>query len=244
MNTEALALANAKPIACPDQLQRNPPSQFQNAPRIQEAVTAKLEKKILLWLAARMPASINSDHLTLLGFAAMCLACASYILARHNRIGLLLATLCLALNWFGDSLDGTLARVRNRQRPRYGFYVDHIIDSIGALLLMGGLAASGFLDARIAMGMLVAFLLLSIETYLATYTIGTFRMSFWKFGPTEIRLLLAIGNITLCFRPEARVPFVGYRLFDFGGIVAIVGMVTMLAIAVARNTTKLYRQGL
>jgi len=244
MNTEALALANAKPIACPDQLQRNPPSQFQNAPRIQEAVTAKLEKKILLWLAARMPASINSDHLTLLGFAAMCLACASYILARHNRAGLLLATLCLAVNWFGDSLDGTLARVRNRQRPRYGFYVDHIIDSIGALLLMGGLAASGFLDARIAMGMLVAFLLLSIETYLATYTIGTFRMSFWKFGPTEIRLLLALGNITLWFRPEARVPFVGYRLFDFGGIVAIVGMVTMLAIAVARNTTKLYRQGL
>jgi len=244
MNTEALALANAKPIACPDQLQRNPSSQFQNAPRIQEAVTAKLEKKILLWLAARMPASIHSDHLTLLGFAAMCLACASYILARHNRAGLLLATLCLAVNWFGDSLDGTLARVRNRQRPRYGFYVDHIIDSIGALLLMGGLAASGFLDARIAMGMLVAFLLLSIETYLATYTIGTFRMSFWKFGPTEIRLLLALGNITLWFRPEARVPFVGYRLFDFGGIVAIVGMITMLAFAVARNTTKLYRQGL
>src|SRR5277367_4535126 len=232
MNTEALALANAKPIACPDQLQRNPPSQFQNAPRIQEAVTAKLEKKILLWLAARMPASINSDHLTLLGFASMCLACASYILARRNRVGLLLATLCLALNWFGDSLDGTLARVRNHQRPRYGFYVDHIIDSIGALLLMGGLAASGYLDQRIAMGMLVAFLLLSIETYLATYTIGTFRMSFWKFGPTEIRILLALGNIVLYLRPEERVPLIGYRLFNVGGIIAIAGMSAMLAIAV------------
>jgi archaetidylinositol phosphate synthase len=244
MNTETLALANAKLIGRLDQPQKNPSSQFHAAPRIQEAVTAKLEKKALLWLAARIPSWINSDHLTLLGFAAMWLACASYILARHNRVGLLLATLCLALNWFGDSLDGTLARFRNHQRPRYGFYVDHIIDSIGALLLMGGLAASGYLNARIAMGMLVAFLLLSIETYLATYTIGSFRMSFWKFGPTEIRLLLAIGNITLWFRPEAKVPIAGYRLFDFGGMAAIAGMSVMLAIAVARNTTKLYRQGL
>ena len=244
MNTETLALANAKRIGRLDQSQKNPPSQFHAAPRIQEAVTANLEKKALLWLAARIPSWINSDHLTLLGFAAMWLACASYILARHNRVGLLLATLCLALNWFGDSLDGTLARFRNHQRPRYGFYVDHIIDSIGALLLMGGLAASGYLNARIAMGMLVAFLLLSIETYLATYTIGSFRMSFWKFGPTEIRLLLAIGNVTLWFRPEAKVPIAGYRLFDFGGMTAIAGMSVMLAIAVARNTTKLYRQGL
>jgi archaetidylinositol phosphate synthase len=244
MNTETLALANAKGTGRLDQPQKNPPSQFHTAPRIQEAVTARLEKKALLWLAARIPSWINSDHLTLLGFAAMWLACASYILARHNRVGLLLATLCLALNWFGDSLDGTLARVRYRQRPRYGFYVDHIIDSIGALLLMCGLAASGFLDARIAMGMLVAFLLLSIETYLATYTIGTFRMSFWKFGPTEIRILLALGNITLWFRPEAKAPIAGYRLFDFGGIVAIAGMSVILAIAVARNATKLYRQGL
>jgi len=242
MNTETLPLADAKHIGRPDQSHKDPPSQFQTAPRIQEAVTAKLEKKVLLWLAARIPSWINSDHLTLLGLAAMCLASASYVAARHNRVGLLLATICLALNWFGDSLDGTLARFRNRQRPRYGFYVDHIIDSIGALLLMGGLAASGYLNERIATGMLIAFLLLSIETYLATYTIGTFRMSFWKFGPTEIRLLLAIGNITLWFRPDAKVPIVGYRLFDFGGIVAIAGMSAMLAIAVARNTTKLYRQ--
>jgi archaetidylinositol phosphate synthase len=240
----SLALANGKRIEHPNAPKQDPPPQFENAPRIQEAVTASLEKKVLIWLAVRMPPWLNSDHLTLLGFASMGLAGASYILARRNRIGLLLATLCLALNWFGDSLDGTIARVRNRQRPRYGFYVDHIIDSIGALLLMGGLAASGFLDERIAMGMLVAFLLLSIETYLATYTIGTFRMSFWKFGPTEIRLMLAIGNITLWFRPSARVPIVGYRLFDFGGIVAIAGMSAMLFIAVVRNTAKLYREGL
>src|SRR5277367_334888 len=221
MNTEALALANAKPIACPDQLQRNPPSQFQNAPRIQEAVTAKLEKKILLWLAARIPSWINSDHLTLLGFAAMCLTCASYILARHNRVGLLLATLCLALNWFGDSLDGTLARVRNRQRPRYGFYVDHIVDSFGALFLMSGLAASTYVDWRIAMAMLIAFLLLSIESYLASYTLGIFRLSFANFGPTGIRILLSVGNVILWFRPKLKVPGLSYRLLDFGGLVAV-----------------------
>lgn len=242
MSVENIAIASTQHLKGPNTPKQDSRPHFENAPRIQEAVTATLEKKVLLWLAARTPARINSDHLTLLGFTAMCLACASYALARHNRIGLLLATICLALNWFGDSLDGTLARVRNRQRPRYGFYVDHIIDSIGALLLMGGLAASGYLDPGIAIGMLVAFLLLSIETYLATYTIGSFRMSFWKFGPTEIRILLALGNITLWLRPEARVPIVGYRLFDFGGIVAIAGMSAMLVIAVARNTTKLYRQ--
>src|SRR5271156_3129540 len=194
MNTEPLPLAKAKRIERSDQSQKKPPSHFQTAPRIQEAVTAKLEKKVLLWLAARIPSWINSDHLTLLGLAAMCLASASYVTARHNRVGLLLATLCLALNWFGDSLDGTLARVRNRQRPRYGFYVDHIIDSIGALLLIGGVAASGYIDWRIAMGMLIAFLLLSVETYLASYTLGVFRLSFAKLGPTEIRILLGLGN--------------------------------------------------
>ncbi|HVA72237.1 MAG TPA: CDP-alcohol phosphatidyltransferase family protein [Candidatus Limnocylindrales bacterium] len=215
---------------------------FRNALRIQESLTAGLERKALLWLAERMPARVNSDHLTLVGFAAMFLASGSYAMARWNHAGLLLATLCLALNWFGDSLDGTLARVRNRQRPRYGFYVDHMIDSIGALLLMGGLAASGYLDERIAMGMLAAFLLLSIETYLATYTMGTFRMSFWKFGPTEIRILLAVGNLALWLRPDARVPGLGYRLLDFGGLVAIAGMGGMLAIAAACHTVTLYRE--
>jgi phosphatidylglycerophosphate synthase len=216
--------------------------EFRNAVRIQESFTAGWERKTLIWLAARMPARVNSDHLTLLGFAAMFLACGSYVWARWNRSGLLLATACLALNWFGDSLDGTLARVRNRQRPRYGFYVDHMIDSIGAVLLMGGLAASGYLDERIAMGMLLGFLLLSIETYLATYTMGRFQMSFWKFGPTEIRILLALGNVALWLRPAARVPALGYRLFDVGGIVAIAGMGGMLAVAAARHTATLYQE--
>lgn len=215
---------------------------FQNAARIHHSVTAGIEKRALLWMAKRMPACVNSDHLTLLGFASMGMTCGGYVIARWSRLGLVIATVSLALNWFGDSLDGTLARVRNRQRPRYGFYVDHMIDSVGALLLMGGLAVSQYIDWRIAAGMLVAFLLLSIETYLATYTMGTFRMSFGMFGPTEIRILLAMGNVALWFHPAAKVPGFRMRVFDFGGVIAIGGMAVMLFIAAVGHTTRLYRE--
>ena len=215
---------------------------FKDAIRIQESVTSRVERKALFWLAARMPSWINSDHLTVLGFAAMFLAGLSYWVARWNRVGLLFATFCLALNWFGDSLDGTLARARNCQRPRYGFYVDHMIDSFGALFLMGGLGISTYVDWRIAMGLLVAFLLLSIETYLASYTLGVFRLSFGKLGPTEIRLLLAFGNVVLYFRPRAKMPGLPYRLFDFGGLVAISVMSVMVVVAAVWHTRTLYRQ--
>jgi archaetidylinositol phosphate synthase len=217
------------------------PVPFKDALRVQESFTARAERKTLAWLAARLPLWVNSDHLTLLGFAAMFLAGASYALARTSRAGLLLATLFLALNWFGDSLDGTLARVRNQQRPRYGFYVDHIIDTFGGLFLMGGLAISNIIDWRIALGMFVAFLMLSVQVYLATYTLGTFRLSFAKFGPTEIRILLALGNAALWFYPDARFFGSAYRVFDVGGIAAIAGMILMLVVSTIRNTLKLYR---
>ena len=214
---------------------------FQNAFRLQESFTAAAERKALAWLAARLPARVNSDHLTLLGFVAMFLAGASYAFPRTHRVGLILATLFLALNWFGDSLDGTLARLRNRQRPRYGFYVDHMIDTFGGFFLMGGLAISGFVDWRIALGMFVAFLMLSIQVYLATYTVGTFQLSFAKFGPTEIRILLALGNAVLWFHPDARIIGLPYRIFDAGGILAIAGMSLMLVVSTIFNTVKLYR---
>jgi phosphatidylglycerophosphate synthase len=215
---------------------------FKDAKRIQESITSRWERRALLWLAARIPARVNSDHLTLLGFAAMVLAGGSYAWARWNRAGLLLATVCLALNWFGDSLDGTLARVRNQQRPRYGFYVDHMIDSFGALFLMSGLAISRDIDWRVATGMLIAFLLLSIESYLASYTLGIFRLSFALFGPTEIRILLAAGNLALWFHPNARIRGYSYRLFDFCGVVATCGMSIMLVTAAIWHTRALYRQ--
>ncbi|MBV9086072.1 MAG: CDP-alcohol phosphatidyltransferase family protein, partial [Acidobacteriaceae bacterium] len=146
-----------------------------------------------------------------------------------------------AANWFGDSLDGTLARWRNQQRPRYGFYVDHMIDTFGAAFLMGGLAISGFLHWYVALGMLFAFLVLSIEVYLATYTLGTFQLSYGVFGPTEIRILLAIGNVALFYKPMVHAFGSPYRLFDVGGVIAIAAMVLITLISTVRHTIALYR---
>jgi phosphatidylglycerophosphate synthase len=149
---------------------------------------------------------------------------------------------CLVLNWLGDSLDGTLARARQQLRPRYGFYVDHMVDSFGALALMGGLALSGYMHPWIAAGLLIAFLMLSIQSYLATCALGEFRLSFWRFGPTELRLLLVVGNLALLWKP--RVHFFGgtYELFDVGGVIGLAGMTLMLFFFTAENTVRLYRK--
>src|ERR1043166_2707587 len=158
---------------------------FKDAERKQLSMLASVEKQVLIWLAHRMPAWVNSDHLTLIGFIAMLAAGLSYWAASWDRRGLVGVIIALGINWFGDSLDGTLARVRNRLRPRYGFYVDHITDAIGTFFLMGGLALSGYMSPFIALGLLIAYFLLSIEVYLTTYTIGSFHLSFWSFGPTR-----------------------------------------------------------
>ncbi|HLK34361.1 MAG TPA: CDP-alcohol phosphatidyltransferase family protein [Terriglobales bacterium] len=215
---------------------------FAPATRIQESFVAAAEKKALAWLAARTPAWINSDHLTMLGFAGNLAAGVCYALARREPLMLLAAVACLAINWLGDSLDGTLARVRNRQRPRYGFYVDHVIDTFSAFFLMGGLALSGYVHPAIAFGMLVAFLMLSVEVYLASYTLNTFRLSYAKFGPTEIRILLAVGSVALLFRPMTHILGRPYRLFDVGGVIAIAGMVSILIVSAIRHTAQLYRE--
>jgi phosphatidylglycerophosphate synthase len=215
---------------------------FVSAQRLDEGFVSALEKAALLRLASATPNWINSDHLTMLGFLAQCLAGICYGLARWHRSALLFGILFIALNWLGDSLDGTLARFRNRQRPRYGFYVDHVADSIAALFLMGGLAFSGYVHPAIAFGMLVSFLMLSIEAYLATYTLGQFQLSYWKFGPTEIRILLIIGNIALLNHSVVNLFGARFLLFDIGGSVAILGMTTMLIVSAISHTTKLYRE--
>jgi archaetidylinositol phosphate synthase len=214
---------------------------FQPAERRQESFLASTEKSILISLARRTPSWINSDHLTIMGFLAQIAAGAAYAWSRWNRYGLLLVIAALVLNWLGDSLDGTLARYRQQQRPRYGFYVDHMVDSFGALALMGGLAFSGYMHRYIAAASLIAFLLLSIQSYLATYTLGEFQLSFWKFGPTELRLLLSIGNIALFLRgPFAHLAGRAFRLFDIGGLIGAVGMAIMLIAVTVRNTHRLY----
>src|SRR3954454_13806794 len=202
---------------------------------------AAVEKKTLIWLAHRLPAWVNSDHLTMLGFVSMIAAGLLYWAASVEKMALLGVIVALAVNWFGDSLDGTLARVRNRLRPRYGFYVDHITDAIGTFFLLGGLALSSYMSPFIALGLLIAYFLLSIEVYLTTYTIGSFHLSFWSFGPTELRVLLCIGNLALYFHgPMGKLLGREYRIFDIGGVIGIAGMGMMLVWSALRHTRQLY----
>src|SRR5436305_292177 len=216
---------------------------FREAKRIQQSFLAVLEKRTLLWLAARTPAWINSDHLTLLGLVAMAGAGAGYWWSRTNPIGLWAVGLCLAVNWLGDSLDGTLARFRKHCRPRYGFYVDHVVDCFGALFLIGGMGLSGYMSPLVATGLLVAYLFLSIEIYLASYTLGDFKISYFKMGPTELRLLLALGNLALYFW-KSTVHIAGrvHRLFDVGGTMGISGMLLILVISAVHTTERVHRQ--
>ena len=214
---------------------------FQSARRINQSLTASLEKRALQYMASRAPHWLTSDQLTLLGLCAQIAAGLFYALSRYNRFALLLVILCLVLNWLGDSLDGTLARVRHHERPRYGFYVDHMADIFGSVALMCGLGFSGFLHWQTAIAMLIAFLILSGESFLATYSLSRFQLSQGIFGPTEIRILLVIGNLALLRNPYAHL--FGYKilLFDLGGVIAAIGMFAMAIHTTLRHTAQLYR---
>lgn len=220
----------------------NAKTTFASAQRVNRSLTANAEKKALIWMAERAPAWMTSDRLTTLGLLAQIGAGVFYALSRYSNLALLGVIACLVLNWFGDSMDGTLARVRNQQRPRYGFYVDHMVDIFGATALMGGLGFSRLVHWEVAVAMLVTFLLLSAESYLATYTLSCFQMSQGIFGPTEIRILLIIGNLALIHNRYATVMDHRYLLFDLGGTIAAVVMFGMAIAIAARHTAELYRQ--
>jgi archaetidylinositol phosphate synthase len=202
---------------------------------------ASAERRALIHMAQRLPGWVTPDHLSGLGLAAMAGAGLSFWAAQYWMVGLVGVVLSLALNWFGDSLDGTLARVRKQERPRFGFYVDHVIDLAGATMLFCGLGASGFMSPLVALGVLSAYLLVSAEVYLATHVRGVFKMTFLGVGPTELRILLAIGVATLAWRPMVTPFGLGpFRLFDVGGVVAIVGMVVAFIASSLRNTRALF----
>jgi phosphatidylglycerophosphate synthase len=208
--------------------------------REHRSLLADAEKRLLIALAQRLPASINADHLTLVGFLAM--PAAGWCFARIPDAPWSAAAcgLALAANWFGDSLDGTLARVRDQQRPRYGYYVDHVIDLVGAAALFAGIAASGLMQAWIALALAASFFLVSAERYLATHARGRFRLSFGGFGPTELRLVLAAGAVAAVYKPWVMLFGVHARLFDIGGLGAAAGMVLAFAAAAIVNTRALY----
>lgn len=217
-------------------------SQFKNAERQQLSILTPLEKLTLRWLAERMPSWVNSDHLTVLGFAGMILTGVSYYLAQFNPLFLLAAIVCLAINWFGDSLDGTLARLRNRQRPRYGFYVDHVVDAFGISFVVAGLGLSGYMSPQVAMGFLIAYFLMNIEIYLATYTLGVFKLSFGVMGPTELRVIVCIGNLILLTKRTVRIGEEYYLLCDVSGVVAILIILAITIVSAIKNTRRLYNE--
>ena len=209
--------------------------------REHRSLLAGVEKRLLVWMALRLPAWVNSDHLTVLGAVAMLGAGVAFALVPWTRWALAAVPIMLAINWFGDSLDGTVARVRNAQRPRYGFYVDHVVDIANAVVLFAGLAVSGIASPWIACGLLVAYLLLCAESFLATHALGVFRISFSGFGPTELRILLSVGALVAIERPIVH-PFGAgeFFLFDVGGLVGTIGMLAVFVMSAARNTRALY----
>jgi phosphatidylglycerophosphate synthase len=213
---------------------------FKPAARHHESILSPIEKRTLKWMAERLPAWVTPDHLTILGFLGMATAGLCYYLSGTYPYALLGAVAALGVNWFGDSLDGTLARVRNRQRPRYGFYVDHMVDTFGALFLIGGLGLSGRLSPAIAAAVLIAYFMLNIEIYLATYCIGVFRLSYGVWGPTELRVVLGVGSIVMLFRSTGTIAGREMLIADMGGIVAVAGMIVILVSSAVRNTAKLY----
>lgn len=208
--------------------------------RIQESILAPAESASLRWFAQRMPSWVNSDHLTLIGLVAMLLAGLFYYLSQWNLLLLHVVNLMIVANWFGDSLDGTLARFRNRLRPRYGYYVDHILDNFGVLFVTIGLALGGYMSVWVAFAVLVSYLLLNINIYLATSSIGVFQISYWKFGPTELRLLLMIGNIFLIYKPVVSLFGQQFLLYNVAGTVAAIAMFMILLASTALNARKLY----
>jgi archaetidylinositol phosphate synthase len=211
---------------------------YREAVRVHTSILASVEKRCLIWMAERMPLAVNSDHLTALATTAMLGAGLCYW--NGTPAALAGAIVLLAVNWFGDSLDGTVARVRHHERPRYGFYVDHVLDVVGILFIIAGLVLGGHMSLAIGGGFLIAYYLLMVEIALATHAVGTFRISFWRFGPTELRILLAIGTLRLLHSDVVTIFGSSFLLFDIGCGVAILGLLATFVTSAIVNTRTLY----
>jgi phosphatidylglycerophosphate synthase len=208
--------------------------------REHRSVLARAEKRLLIHIATHLPRFVTSDHLTALALAAMAVAGAAFAAIQAAWWSAAVFIVALAVNWFGDSLDGTVARVRNQQRPRFGYYVDHVVDLAGTAALVAGMAASGVMTPVIAVALLAAYCLVSAESYLATHSLGIFRISFAGVGPTELRILLAVGALFVARDPWATVVGRHVLLFDLGGIIATAGLVLAFVASSVRNTRALY----
>jgi phosphatidylglycerophosphate synthase len=155
------------------------------------------ERRLLRWIAARLPRAWMPDHLTAIGVLGAVLTAVGYALSPRQPGWLWLASGGLFVNWFGDSLDGTLARVRQIERPKYGYYIDHMVDAVNTAVIGAGVGLSPYVGLPIAMVLVILYLCLSINVYLESSVFGLFELGFGIFGPTEVRLLLVLANTGL-----------------------------------------------
>ena len=157
-------------------------------------MTADIEKRVLLALAHRLPGWVHSDHLTVLGVLAAIAAGAGYALSGLSPHWLWIASAALVVNWYGDSLDGTLARVRHAQRPRYGYYLDHTVDAFTTVVIGVGIGLSPFVALYVGLAIAIIYLLMSVNVYLESKVYSEFKMDYGALGPTEVRILLVVAN--------------------------------------------------
>ena len=203
------------------------------AARIQTSVLNSTEKKILVWMAQRMPAWVTSDMLTFVGFLGSCIMATGYALSNLNLQWLWLASFGLVVNWFGDSMDGSLARVRNTQRKTYGFFIDHNVDVINETIMFIGVGTSPLVNMSFAMLALVAYFMLSIYVYINCHLKGEMKLTYAGMGPTEFRLLLFITNICFIYIPwltEWKIPMTLFHNDFMIGIMDYIAVLVTLLI--------------
>jgi archaetidylinositol phosphate synthase len=216
--------------------------------RVNDILLGPLERPALAWLAARLPKWVTPDILTGLGLLAGILIALSYWLTNYNNIFLWLASFGFFLNWFGDSLDGTVARFRKIERPRYGFFIDHNMDAITSILVFWGLGLSPYVDFKIAMLGLSSYMLLAVFVYVLTYATGVFRISSSKIGPTEIRAISVLANTIIYFVGNLKIGFLFgtytlYSLIVFGVAIMLFGLFIINVVQEARNLLQAEEKG-
>lgn len=203
-----------------------------NHTRINKILLGPLERPALKWFSERMPQWVNPDMLTALGFFGAVLIFLGYVLTSIDVRFMWLSSFGFVVNWFGDSLDGTLARYRKIERPRYGFFMDHAIDSMTEALVFIGLGLSPYVDLRLALLALVGYMMLSIYVFLDTYVCGEFRISYLGLGPTEMRVIAIIANTVMLIagNPKVSLPFGQFTLYDVIVMVAAVVLFAVFAV--------------
>ena len=208
-----------------------------HAPREKTFLLARPEGRVLEWTARRLPAWITPDHMTILGVLAAFGIAGAYVLSNGDRAWLWAASALLVVHWLGDSLDGTLARVRKAERPTYGYYLDHLVDAVATAVIGIGLGLSPYLLLATGLAIVIAYLVLSINTYLETQAFGVFSLGYGRLGPTEARVGLIALNTALALGAGlgATVGGLGVTLLDLLGLGAAVAMLAGLAVRAARN---------